>query len=416
MANAFSNPTIVIKEALRHLNNNMVMGRLVHRGFEQDYAKTYNGWNQGDTVTVNGPVYFRVKTARAIDTVDLKQRNITFVVDKWAQVSWVLNTEEMTMDLDKWSKDYIMPAMQTIGNHIDTALLGLYVDVPNQVGTPGTTPDTFYVFAQAQARLTEEACPEDSRYCVIEAQAQAKLADSLKGLFLQSVVGKAIRKGLITESFAGFQMFSSQNINTHTIGTWAALADIQKDGVSAERAVALDIKSAGSAAETANVGDIFTIAAVNSVNPVSGMATGSLRQWVVETAQSFSTNVITALSIIPGATKAIHRIDSAAAAEEWKPYQTVDLLPQGNAAITVAGSSGQVHPVSLAFHKDAFSLCMVPIVIPASAHWSAQMTYNGYTMSVIRYFDGDNIAETVRFDCLYGLKAINPFLACRIAG
>ena len=414
--NAWSNPTIVVKEALRHLKNNCVMGRLVHRGYEEDYKKTYNGWNQGDTVTVNGPVYFRTKAARAIDTVYLNQRKITFTVDQWRQVSWILNTEEMTMDLDKWSKDYIKPAMQAIANRIDTDLLALYKYVPNQVGTPGTTPSTFYVFAQAQARLTEEGCPEDNRSLVIEAQAQAKLADSLKGLFLAPVVGKAIRKGRITESFAGFQVFVSQNINTHTVGTWAAIADIQKDAISVELDDHLDLKSTG-AAQTAMAGDIFTIAAVNSVNPVSGMATGSLRQFVVITEQNMDgSGELADLAVLPGADYAVHRIIATGGDEAQLPYQTVDVLPQDNAAVTVAGTTGLVHPVSIGFHKDAFSLCMVPIVIPASANWSAQMSHDGYTISVIRYFDGDNIAETVRFDCLYGIKAINPLLACRIAG
>ncbi len=416
MANAFSNPTVVVREALRHLKNNCVMGRLVHRGYQDVYAKRYEGWNQGASVTVNGPVYFRVKTARAIDTVDLKQRNITFTVNQWRQVSWTLNTEEMTMDLDKWSEDYIRPAMQAIANRIDSDLLGLYADVPNQVGTPGSTPSTFYVFAQAQARLSEEGCPEDNRALVIEAQAQAKLADSFKGLFLAPVVGKAIRKGKITESFAGFQTFMSQNVNTHTVGTWAAVGDIQKDAASSEGDTTLALKSTG-AAQTANVGDIFTIAAVNSVNPISGTATGSLRQFVVDTAASMDgSGEIAALSITPGSTDSVHKIYSSAADEEWVAYQTVNTLPANNAAVTVSGTSGLVHPVSLGFHKDAFSLCMVPIVIPKSAHWSAQMTHDGYTISVIRYFDGDTISETVRFDALYGIKTINPFLAVRIAG
>jgi hypothetical protein len=59
---------------------------------------------------------------------------------------------------------------------------------------------------------------------------------------------------------------------------------------------------------------------------------------------------------------------------------------------------------------------MVPIVIPASAFWSSQANHDGFNMSVVRYMDGDTLTETIRFDVLYGLKAINPFLACRIAG
>ena len=39
MANAFSNPTVVAKDALRHLKNNCVMGRLVNRGYEEEFKK-----------------------------------------------------------------------------------------------------------------------------------------------------------------------------------------------------------------------------------------------------------------------------------------------------------------------------------------------------------------------------------------
>jgi len=414
MANAFVNPTVVAKEALRHLKNECVMGRLVYRGYEEEFMKKHNGWNQGSSITVKAPVYFRTKTGRTVDQVELKERSTTFVVDQWKHVAWDLNAEEMTLDLDKWSERYLKPAMQALANTIDVALLGLYADVPNQVGTPGTTPSTFYVFAQAQARLTEEACPEDGRNCVIEAQAQAKLADSLKGLFLQAVVSKAIRKGLITNSFAGFKMFMSQNVNTHTVGTWAAIADIQKNVASSEGDTTVSLKSTG-AAQTANVGDVFTFASVNSVNPISGMATGSLRQFVVNTAASMDgSGEIAALACTPGG--GVHPIYSSAANENFLPYQTMNDLPADNDAVTVAGTTGQVHPVSLAFHKDAFGLVMVPIEQPASCSWAARESYDGYNISVIRYLTGGTLTETIRFDILYGIKTLNPFLACRIAG
>ncbi len=416
MANAFSNPTVVAREALRHLDNNCVMGNLVHRGYEEEFKKRHNGWNQGASITINGPVYFRTKTGRSVDQVDLKERSVTYTVDQWKHVAWDLNAEEMTLDLDKWSERYLKPAMQALANTIDTALLGLYVDVPNQVGTPGVTPSTFLVFAQAKARLTEEACPPEMRYCVIEAQACALLADNFKGLFLQTVVDKSIRKGQIPQQVAGFEMYEDQNVNTHTVGTWAAVTDIQKDGASSEADTTLALKSTG-AAQTANAGDIFTIAAVNSVNPISGIATGSLRQWVVATAASMDgSGEIAALSVIPGNARSVHKIFSSSAAEAFLPYQTVNTLPQNNADVTIAGTSGQVYPVNMAFHRDAFGLCMVPIEQPASVTWGARMTYDGYSISVIRYLTGSTLTETIRFDILYGVKVLNPFLACRIAG
>lgn len=415
MANVFSNPTVVAKEALRHLKNNCVMGRLVHRGYEEEFKKTHNGWNQGDSITVNAPNYFRTKSGRTVDAVELKQRKATYTVDDWHHVAWTLNAEEMTLDLDKWSERYLMPAMQALANKIDVDLLALYKGVPNQVGTPGTTPSTFYVFAQAKARLTEEGCPADGRSCVIEAQASAKIADNLKGVFATAMVNKAIRKGEITKNFAGFTMYESQNVNTHTVGTWASVTDVQKDAASSEGDTTLALKSTGTT-ETLLEGDIFTIAACNSVNPISGMATGSLRQFVVNTSTVLDgSGEVAALAATPGQ-GGLHLIYSAAAGETDLPYQTMDALPADNAAVTVAGTTGLVHPVSLAFHKDAFGLCMVPIVQPASVAWGASESYDGYHISVIRYLAGATLTETIRFDILYGKKVLNPFLACRIAG
>ena len=417
MANAFTNPSMVAAEALRHLENNCVMGNLVYRGYEQEWKKRPNGWNIGDTVTIKTPAYFRVTDGRDIsgNLVELKEQSTTFVVNQWKNVGWNLTAEEMTLDLDKWSKRFLKPAMQALANYIDVALLGLYTDVPNQVGTPGTTPSSFYVFAQADARLTEEACPPDDRYCVIDPQAQAKLTDSLKGLFQQAIVTKSIEKGRIIDNFAGFKMFVSQNVNTHTNGTWASLTDVQKSLIAVERDATFSFKSTG-AAETLKHGDIFTIAAVNSVNPVSGDSTGSLRQFVVDKNDVLDgAGEIAALEATPG-TSPYQLNSSLAVATTYLPYQNIDTLPQADAAVTVAGTTGQQYKVNMAFHRDCFGLVMVPIEIPASAAWKATVSHNGYTIQVLRYLTGDTYKETIRFDVLFGLKTLNPFLGCRIAG
>ena len=414
MANVFSNPSMVAAEALRHLQNNMVMAPNVYRGYEKEWDKRPNGWNVDDTVTVKAPVYFRVKTGRAIDRVDLKERSTTFVVNKWRQISWQLNAEEMTLSLDKWSERFLKPAMQALANYIDLDLLGLYKDIPNQVGTPGTTPNTFTTFALAGARLDEEAAPYDSRVCVIDPQAQAALTDTLKGLFHQAIVGKSVEKGKIIDNFAGFKMYMSQNVNTHTVGTWAALADIQKNLIAVERDATHSLKSTG-AAQTILQGDIFTYANVNSVNPVSGQSTGQLRQFVVNAGTVMDgAGEVAALTATPGTTP--YEMNSSLAAEEWLPYQNIDTLAADGAAVTVAGTTGLVHKVNLAFHRDCLGLVMVPIEIPASAPWKARVSQDGYTMQVLRYMDGDTYTETIRFDILYGIKTLNPFLGCRIAG
>ena len=415
MPNVFVNSSMVAKEALRQLENNLVMGNLVYRGYEEEWQKNPNGWNVGSTVTVKAPVYFRVKNGAAIDVVDLKERSTTFVVNYRKHIAWVVTAQEMTLDLDKFSKRYIQPAMQALANYIDLTLLSLYKNIPNQVGTPGTTPNTFYVFAEAGAVLDDEATPKDNRRCIIDPWAQANMADVLKGLFHQGIVGGAIKKGMIGQNIAGFDMYTSQNVNTHIVGTWAALADIQKNLIAVEREATHSIKSATGVAQTVLQGDIFTYAAVNGVNPISGQSTGRLRQHVVDanTVMDGAGNVA-ALTATPGTTP--YEINSSLALEEWLPYQNIDTLAANNAPLTVAGTTGLVHKVNLAFHRDCLGLAMVPLEMPASVSWKAQESYNGYSVRVVRDYDVTNDREFIRFDVLFGIKTLNPFLGCRIAG
>ena len=61
MSNTWINPTMVAKECNRQLENNTVMGRLVHRAHEAEWQKNPNGWKIGSSLTIKCPVYFRVQ-------------------------------------------------------------------------------------------------------------------------------------------------------------------------------------------------------------------------------------------------------------------------------------------------------------------------------------------------------------------
>lgn len=414
MANAFSNPTIIAKEMLRHLKNNCVMGRLVFRGYEEEWQKKPNGWKIGSSLTMKAPHYFRTKSGATIDTVDLYERTTTLTLSNRRHVAWVLTSEEMTYDIDKYSEHYLKPAAQALSNYIDVTLLGLYTDVPNQVGTPGTTPNSFLTFALANARLDEEAAPQDDRHVVVNPETQAYMADHLKGLLHAGIVGKVVTKGQIGPmgSLSGMTPHMSQNVNSHTPGTQAGVSGAAKNGASSEGDTTLAIDGLGSANTLAH-GDIFTIGSVNSVNPISGQSTGQLRQFVVDSAATASAGAIAALQATPGTSP--YSIYSASASETYLPYQTVDALPANDAAITVAGTASTAHRVDLAFQKNAFALACVPLEVPASVSWSAQVMDDGYGIRVIRDYDVTNDREYIRFDVLFGVRTINPFLACRIA-
>jgi hypothetical protein len=416
MSNTFVNPTMVAREALRQLENNCVMGRLSYRGYEEEWKKNPNGYKIGSSVTVKAPVYFRVQDGADITStvVDLLERSTTFTIAYRKHVAWKVSAQEMTLNIDKFSKRFIKPAMQALGNYIDETMLGLYKDVPAQVGTIDTTPSSLYTYLEAGATLDDMACPKDNRHCVVDPWAQAKMADHLKGLFHNNMVGQAVKKGKFGD-IAGFNMYMSQNVNTHTCGTAAGASGIAVDdaGIAeGDSTIAVDHASTD---YTFKEGDIFTIAGVNAVNPISGADTGTARQFVVDADVSMSGGGHDAtLTCTPGT--APYVIRSAGGAAVYDPYQNVSALHADDAALTIPGSSGAQYKVNLAFHKHAFGLSMVPLEMPASVGWKAQESYKGYSIRVIRDYDVLTDNEYIRFDVLFGIKTLNPLLACRIAG
>ena len=393
------------------LENNCVMANLVFRGYEEEWQNTVNGYKKGSSITAKAPVYFRVKDGETIDVVDLREEDISLSLDYRKHVAYKLSGNEMTYNIDRFAKRFITPAMQAIGNYIDNQLLGLYKYIPNQVGTPGVTPDSFYSIASANAVLTDHAVPQDSRNCVLDPWATAKMSDSLKGLFHREIVGNAVEKAKLGQ-LSGFSMYESQNVNTHTCGTAAGVTTVLVDGAASEGDTTITMDQNGSWAVTLTQGDVFTVGSVYGVNPISGDSTGNLRQFVVEAAAG-TTGTETAVSCTPGV--APWQIYSASATEKTLPYQTVDALPANNAAVTVAGTASLAHKVNLAFHENALALFMVPVEAPDTLN-VARKNYKGFSICITIGGDIVNFVNYIRYDVLFGIKAINPFMACRIAG
>jgi hypothetical protein len=60
MANSLKFASIIAKEAVMILENELVMKDKVYRGYEQEYAKSINGYKIGDTLTIRRPTHFQV--------------------------------------------------------------------------------------------------------------------------------------------------------------------------------------------------------------------------------------------------------------------------------------------------------------------------------------------------------------------
>jgi hypothetical protein len=411
-------PTIIAREALRLLKNNLVMGNQVYRAYEAEFPGTPR---KGGTVTIRKPVRFKVTKSRVRSSSVITEQSITLTVSTQAHVSWAFAAVELTLTIEEYSARYISPAAAVLANTIDADLTALYADVYNEVheSTGFVTPNTFMVLGKAMQRLDEEACPPEERCIVFNPAAHWSMANALSALYAPAVAEKALRKGFLG-TIANCDIYMDQNIKVHTSGQYCTTGCSESNMLYAST----QIPSASTPGATDNhvlcvegiaittrttplqAGDVLTIDGVHAVNPMSGESTGVLRNFVVTTdvvTTTESTAKDTLVYVYP-------EIISTG------PYKTVDTVPASAAAVLCAFAPLKNYPQNLAFHKNAFALCMVPLQVPDGVGFSSSVTEDGYSIRIVKDYDIDNDLETIRLDVLYGVKTIYPELAVRISG
>ena len=397
-ANTLLTPTIIAKEALMLLVNNLGMSKHVYRAYKNEFRKV------GQTITIRKPNKFRVTEARAIDKNDLSEPSTTLTVSTQAHVSWGFSSVELAQTVDEYAKRYINPAASALANSVDASVCDLYTDVFNYCGTPGTTPATFKVLGDAQTILDNESAPQGKRYAVMNPAANWTLADGLKGTFAQKAAADIHSKGYLG-TVANLDIYMDQNIKNHTTGvfTTGSTPVVDETVVTGATEILTDGWASGAASLTK--GDILTVDTVNQVNSMSGASTGNLKRWVVTAAISDTAGDID----IPVAPAVIYA--------STDPYSNCDAVPVDPDAITMIGTESTAYPQNLVFCPEAFCLVTLPLEMPANV-WGARETDKdaGISIRIIKQYDIDNDEEICRMDILYGTKTLYPELAVRLWG
>ena len=386
------------------LKNNLVMGNRVHRSYEKEFKKI------GASVTIRKPVKFTVTTGRTRSTSTITENSITLTVSTQKHVSWAFNSADLALTIDQYNERYVDSATNGLANSIDADLCDLYKDVYNEVyeSTGFVTPETYMVLGKAAQRMDEEGCPTEGRCVVFNPAANWSMSNAMKNMFVTRVSEKALVKGYLA-TIANMDIYMDQNIKAHTNGNFhdtgstAALLVGTTGGHTGTSIELIHFRKVSTLA--LKDGDVYNIAGVFAVNPVSGESTGSLRQFVVTADASCAA---TATSAIVTAYVSPEMISTG-------PYKTVDTLPAAGAAVTIVGTQGEPYPINLAFHRNAFALVMVPLPKPMGV-WGATVSDEGYSIRIVKDYDIDLDDEVCRLDVLYGTKTLYPELACRIRG
>lgn len=407
MANTLITPSIIAKEALFHLENNVIMGQKVHRQYKKEFVKI------GDSVTIRKPVKFTVTDGATRSNQDVIEETTSIVINQRKHVSWNFSTQDLTLTIEEYAERYIKPAMIVLANNIDRTLcLEGANEFFNSTGTPGTTPADFAVLADSGQKMDEEPVPDDGMRClVLNPAARWGLANGMGGtgsggVFNAEIVHGMVRRGRLGE-IANFDIYGDQNIVNHTVGAHSGTPLVNDAAFANDTDLVAFDGMVGSVAGALVKGDVFTIDGVNSVNDVSKEDSGVLQQFVVVADVTTAAGAGT-VQVYPDLNDGT-TVSTAA-------FQTVTALPADDAPINIVGVASTAYPQNLAFHHNALALVTIPLELPDSAVFKARADWRGFSIRVIKDYDIDSDEEIIRLDILYGVKAIYPELGNRVWG
>lgn len=417
MANDIKVQDIIAKEAQYQLKNALVLGNLVSRKHEAEFSTEVNGWKKGDKIRVKRPENFIPGEGANLSLADAEEAETTVTVDTQLNKGLSFTSKELTLMLSgpkgarRIGEEKIKPLMHSFANRIDSDLAGLYRFVPNWVGQPGQVIDSYPDYLKGTERLNELAIPQDGRNGFLSPADDAGLKGAFHNLNDDKTARSALQKAKLP-LLDGSDVYMSQNVRTHTVGVATGAPKV--NGASQNKTYAAtkdtfsqDLATDGWTNSTAGIlkaGDVFTIAGVYAVNPIGKQILPFLRQFVVlEDADSGASTGPATLKISPPII-----IDGA--------YQTVSAAPADNADITVMGSGGSLYRQPMIFHKDAFSLVIVPLELPSGAAMASRVNEDGISVRVVSDYSITTDVNTFRFDVLYGVDAVRADLATRLNG
>ena len=414
MANTTLTADIVAKASLAVLDNNLGFLDTFHRELESEFSQSVNGYKPGATIRMRRPADFTIRSGAVMSVQDVIEGRLAFTVDKQKGIDFNFTSTDLTLSVDNLQKKVIEPAIIRLVNEIGKDCLDAYYKgTYHWAGTPGQTINSFADFAKGPERLDEMAAPQEGRTCVLSPADHWAMMGSQTALYIQDAAKSAYRNGELG-MIAGVKMFSSAVVPTHTTGsrddttpiTAAASGDQSVSYDTAKNTWTQDLVTTGfDNATTLAEGDVFTIADLYAVNPVTKQRTAFLQPFVVVTAATLdSTDTITISPPI---------ITSG-------PHQTVELSTGTFAsnALVNFGTASTGYKQNLMYHKNAYGLAFVPMELPAGAVTPSRVTSKktGISIRVIPAYDATNDVSSWRLDVLYGRKVLDPRNATRLSG
>jgi hypothetical protein len=343
------------------LENSISFTKKVVRRYDDKFGRA--GAKIGYILNIRKPARSVSTAGQGIQLQDYIERSTPLVLNKQYQQACAFTSSDLRLSLDDFTNRVTKPKIVQLANDIDYDGLQQFVNVPAEVGTPGTVPNTPDTYLNALQILADEGFPIDDEEGLsvhISPRMQRAIFPALQGLvatgagtstfaFLRNLAkGEGGQedyfKGLVAKGL-GFDWFMSQNVPTFTTGAYSgtAVAIVSSAGQTGS-SIATSTWGVNNT-QVLNQGDIVFFSGVHRINPLTRQSTGDLRPFVVlapvTTSGTGTANIPIACVDGDGITVA-------------GPYQTVDQSPALSAPVTAQGANSTTSYRGIAFHPEAF--------------------------------------------------------------
>lgn len=388
----------------------------VLNSFNRQYDKPHTayGSNSGSSIKVKLPQRLTGTASATLNIQNVVEKTTTITTNNDYHVGLGFTAAELTQDLlnprnmKLFADDFLEAAIDDIIAYEQTQFATyMKSQVWNSVGTPGTGPTTLQVVTQARARLNNARAPRSNRVFLLDPDNAALLNNGQNAIFNPSAaISQNYEQGSLSPAL-GFMFKESPDMVAHTTGSEDG--NYVVNGAS-QTGSSLAINTGTG---TLTAGDIFTIADVYAVDPVSGTAKKYLQQFVVTSAYAGGAGSV---SIAPS-------IDATGA------YKTVSALPANGAAITVVGTASTQYGRGIAAHRDSFIYTTaeladigvkyeIPIITGGAGDGYSRDGGPQKGIYMKLYMDGDitNRRAVARLDIRSGRGTLMPDWATAIQG
>lgn len=401
------------------LENSVSFTKKVVRRYDDKFGRA--GAKIGYILNIRKPARSVSTAGQGIQLQDYIERSVPLVLNKQYQQACAFTSSDLALSLDDFTNRVTKPKIVQLANDIDYDGMQQFVNVPAEVGTPGTVPNVLDTYQNATQIIADEGFPIDSEDDVtvhISPKMMRVIFPQLQGLinngsvpvgFLRNLAkgeggGDDFIKGKVTTA-AGMEWYRTQNAPTFTTGTQGGTPTVNGAG---QTGSSIATQAWSNSIQVLNQGDIVFFAGVHRINPLTRQSTGDLRPFVVlanvTSNGSGQANIPIACVDGDGITLA-------------GPYQTVDISPANGAVVTVQGASAVQSYRGLAFHPEAFCFGCADLEMYENQHIMEMAADKELGLAIRMWAMPDINTDRLlmRLDVLGGWLTMYPQGAVRIA-